>query len=191
MTVYRALKESEVRPGQFVAITGAAGGLGSFALQFAKAMGMRVIALDLGAEKKQHCLDLGAEYYVDATQPNIIDQIVALTNGGPDGVVNIAPHPKPIEDAILYVKKTGTIVLVGLPDKGKFTADIFTVVLKAIKLKGTILGTRQDFEEAMMFLSRGLINIPIEIRGLSELAEILPRLDKAEIKGRVVLDTSK
>ncbi|KAE9548419.1 hypothetical protein FO519_008371 [Halicephalobus sp. NKZ332] len=191
VTVYRALKESSVRPGQFVVITGAAGGLGSFGLQFARAMGMRVIAVDLGEEKRQHCLDLGAEYFVDAARTDLIEKIVSLTNGGPHGVVNIAPHPKPIEDALIYVKKTGTIVLIGLPEKGKFTADIYTVVLRGIHLKGMILGTREDFEEAMGFLSRGLINIPVEVKGLSELPEILSKLEKGEIKGRVVLDTSK
>ncbi|KAE9548418.1 hypothetical protein FO519_008370 [Halicephalobus sp. NKZ332] len=191
VTVYRALKESSVKPGQFVVITGAAGGLGSCGLQFARAMGMRVIAVDLGEEKRQHCLDLGAEHFVDATQADFTEQIVSLTNGGPHGVVNIAPDPKSFEDALVYVRKTGTIVLTGLPEKGKFTADIYAVVMRGIHLKGMILGTREDFEEAMGFLSRGLINIPVEVKGLSELPEILSKLDKGEIKGRVILDTSK
>jgi propanol-preferring alcohol dehydrogenase len=61
ITVYKGLKESGVRPGQTVAIVGAGGGLGSLAQQYAKAMGVRVIAVDGGDEKKAMCEQLGTE----------------------------------------------------------------------------------------------------------------------------------
>jgi propanol-preferring alcohol dehydrogenase len=61
ITVYKGLKESGVRPGQTVAIVGAGGGLGSLAQQYAKAMGLRTIAIDAGDEKKAMCEQLGAE----------------------------------------------------------------------------------------------------------------------------------
>lgn len=61
ITVYKGLKESGARPGQTVAIVGAGGGLGSLAQQYAKAMGLRVIAIDGGDEKRAECESLGAE----------------------------------------------------------------------------------------------------------------------------------
>lgn len=61
ITVYKGLKESGVRPGQTVAIVGAGGGLGSLALQYAKAMGIHTVAIDGGEEKRKMCLELGAE----------------------------------------------------------------------------------------------------------------------------------
>jgi Zn-dependent alcohol dehydrogenases len=61
ITVYKGLKESGVRPGQTVAIVGAGGGLGSLGTQYAKAMGLRVIAIDGGEDKKAMCEQLGAE----------------------------------------------------------------------------------------------------------------------------------
>ena len=61
ITVYKGLKESGARPGQTVAIVGAGGGLGSLAIQYAKAMGLRVIGVDGGDEKKAMCSKLGAE----------------------------------------------------------------------------------------------------------------------------------
>lgn len=63
ITVYKGLKESGARPGQTVAIVGAGGGLGSLAQQYAKAMGLRIIAIDGGEEKKAMCEQLGAEVY--------------------------------------------------------------------------------------------------------------------------------
>ena len=64
VTVYRAIRETNIYAGQVVAITGAGGGLGSLAIQYAKAMGLRVMAIDMG-EKEQHCRKLGAEFFVD------------------------------------------------------------------------------------------------------------------------------
>lgn len=61
VTVYKGLKESEARPGQVVAIVGAGGGLGTLAIQYAKAMGLRVIGIDGGDEKRQVCEQLGCE----------------------------------------------------------------------------------------------------------------------------------
>lgn len=61
VTVYKGLKESGVRAGQTVAIVGAGGGLGSLALQYASALGLEVIAIDGGEEKKSMCTSLGAK----------------------------------------------------------------------------------------------------------------------------------
>lgn len=61
ITVYKGIKESGARPGQCIAIVGAGGGLGSLALQYAKAMGLRVVAIDGGEEKRAMCQQLGAE----------------------------------------------------------------------------------------------------------------------------------
>ena len=189
--MYRALKESEVKPGQFVVITGAAGGLGSFALQFAKAMGMRIIAVDLGAEKKQHCLDLGAEYFVNATESNVIEQIVGFTNGGPHGVVHVATATKPVSDSILYVRKRGTVVVVGLPRNPVLDINIMILVAKAITLKGSILGNRKDMDEAIEFFARGVINVPVKVMGLSDVPEILKMLHENKVTGRIVVDPKK
>merc|ERR1712183_1096495 len=74
ITVYKGLKESGASPGQSVAIVGAGGGLGSLAQQYAKAMGLQVIAIDTGDEKKKMCMEqLGASAFVDfGTSKNVI-----------------------------------------------------------------------------------------------------------------------
>ena len=186
------MKETNTRPGQFVAINGAGGGLGSFGLQFAKAMGLRAIAIDFGQVKQDHCLRQGAEFFIDAQNQNVVEEMLKITNGcGPHGVINVAPSAKPLEDALVYVRKTGTIVIVGLPDDGKFTVDTNLMVFKGVTIKGNLLGSREDMDEVLQFLARGLIDIPIEIVGLSELPTAIQRLDNCQVKGRIVLDTSK
>lgn len=66
MTVYKALRELNIRPGQIVAISGAGDGLGALAIQYAKAMKLRVLAIDT-KEKESHCRYLGTNFFVDSS----------------------------------------------------------------------------------------------------------------------------
>lgn len=102
ITVYKGLKESGARPGQSVAIVGAGGGLGSLACQYAKAMGLRVIAIDGGDEKRKMCLEqLGAEEFVDFGDGKVVDEVKASTADGlgPHAVLLLAVSEKPFQQA--------------------------------------------------------------------------------------------
>lgn len=99
----RGLKESGARPGQTVAIVGAGGGLGSFAQQYAKAMGLRVIAIDSGEEKRKMCLEqLGAAEFVDfAKSSDVVADVKKATEDGlgPHAVILVAVQEKPFQQA--------------------------------------------------------------------------------------------
>lgn len=102
ITVYKGLKESGARPGQTVAVVGAGGGLGSLACQYAKAMGLRVIAIDAGDEKKKMTKELGAEAFVDfSTSQNVVKDVQAATADGlgPHAVLLVAVNEKPFQQA--------------------------------------------------------------------------------------------
>ena len=102
ITVYKGLKESGARAGQVVAIVGAGGGLGSLACQYANAMGLRVIAIDAGDEKKEMTSKLGAEAFVDfASSQNVVKDVQAATPDGlgPHAVLLVAVNEKPFQQA--------------------------------------------------------------------------------------------
>lgn len=102
ITVYKGLKESGLRPGQSVAIVGAGGGLGSLACQYAKAMGLRVIAIDGGDEKRSMCIEqLGAEKFVDFGHGKVVEEVKAATQDGlgPHAVLLLAVSEKPFQQA--------------------------------------------------------------------------------------------
>eukprot|EP01035_Chromulina_nebulosa_P022769 gene22769-29480_t len=65
VTSYKGIKETETKAGNFLCIVGAAGGLGHLAVQYGKAMGLRVIAVDLGQDRIDYCKSLGAEFGID------------------------------------------------------------------------------------------------------------------------------
>lgn len=195
ITVYKALKESGVRPGQYVTIIGAGGGLGSMALQYAKAMGVHTIAIDGGEEKRKMCIDqLGATAFVDfSTSKNLVADVKKATADGlgPHAVIVLAVSEKPFQQASEYVRSRGTIVCVGLPANAYLKAPVFDTVTKMVTIKGSYVGNRQDTAEAIDFFQRGLIKAPFKTVGLSELQDVYKMMEQGQIAGRYVVDTSK
>jgi len=194
ITVYKGLKESGVRPGQTVAIVGAGGGLGSMACQYAKAMGVQVIAIDGGEEKRALTSQLGAETYVDYIRSeNLVRDIKAATEDGlgPHAVLLVAASERPFQQATEYVRPRGTVVVMGLPASAYLRASVFESVIKMISIKGSYVGNRRDTAEAIEFFRRGCIKVSYKTCGLSELQKVYDLMEKGKIAGRYVLDTSK
>ncbi|KAJ5323950.1 hypothetical protein N7476_002550 [Penicillium atrosanguineum] len=191
ITVYKGLKESCARPGQTVAIVGAGGGLGSLAQQYAKAMGLRVIAIDGGDEKRSMCESLGAETFVDFTKSKdlVADVKAATPEGlGAHAVILLAASEKPFQQAVDYARPRGVIVAIGLPAHAFLKAPVFDSVVKMINIKGSYVGNRQDGVEAVDFFARGLIKAPFKTVPLEKLPEVFELMEQDKIAGRYVLE---
>ena len=185
VTVYKGLKRTEVRPGQWVVISGI-GGLGHIAVQYAVAMGMRVIAVDVADDKLALAKKHGAEITVNAFAVDPAEEIQAKT-GGAHGVLVTAVHPAAFRQAIDMTRRGGTIVFNGLPP-GEFPAPIFDIVLKGLTIRGSIVGTRQDMEEALEFYAAGKIKPTYSKRPLGDINAIFDEMEHGKIEGRVVIE---
>lgn len=165
------------------------------AQQYAKAMGLRVCAIDTGDEKKEMSLNkLGADSFIDfAKSQDVVKDVKAASPDGlgPHAVLLVAVSEKPFQQAADYVRPRGSIVCIGLPAGAFLKAPVFDSVIKMITIKGSYVGNRQDTAEAIDFFRRGLINAPFKLAGLSELQSVYDKMKKGEIAGRYVLDTSK
>lgn len=188
VTTYKGIKETEARPGEWLAISGV-GGLGHVAIQYATAMGLRVVALDVSEEKLSLARQLGAELAIDATSANAIEQVVDLTKGGAQGVLVTAVSPAAFSQALGMVRRKGTVSLVGLPP-GNFPVPIFDVVLKRITIRGSIVGTRKDLAEAVQFAAAGKVKAHVHRARLEDINEVFANLKAGKVDGRVVLDLS-
>jgi len=184
VTVYKGLKMTEARPGQWVVISGI-GGLGHIAVQYARAMGLRVVAVDVADDKLALATRHGAELTVNAMDEDPVEVIQRVT-GGAHGVLVTAVHPKAFGQAIGMARRGGTIVFNGLPP-GDFPAPIFEIVLKGLTVRGSIVGTRQDMEEALEFYARGEIHPTVSTRGLDEINTVFDEMKHGQIDGRVVI----
>jgi propanol-preferring alcohol dehydrogenase len=184
VTVYKGLKMTEAKPGQWVVISGI-GGLGHIAVQYARAMGLRVAAVDIADDKLSLAKKYGAEVVVNALEADPSEAIVQQT-GGAHGVLVTAVHPSAFGQAIHMTRRGGTIVFNGLP-AGDFPASIFEIVLKGLTVRGSIVGTRQDMQEALDFYARGEIHARVATRELSEINSVFAEMKQGKIDGRVVI----
>ncbi len=184
VTTYKGLKETNTRPGEWVVISGI-GGLGHVALQYARAMGLHVAAVDVAEDKLALARELGAEIALNATTTNPADELQRLI-GGAHGVLVTAAAPVAFHQGIGMLRRGGTCVLLGLPP-GDFATPIFDVVLKRLTIRGSIVGTRKDLQEALQFAAEGKVRATIETQPLEAINTVFERLRHGAVQGRVVL----
>ncbi|PTM94182.1 alcohol dehydrogenase AdhP [Mycoplana dimorpha] len=185
VTVYKGLKETEVRPGEWVAISGV-GGLGHMAVQYAKAMGMNVVAADIFDDKLALAKQLGADVTVNGTADDAVAQVQKATSGGVHGALVTAVSPAAMEQAYGFMRSKGTMVLVGLPP-GRIALPVFETVLKRLTVRGSIVGTRQDLEESLQFAAEGKVASHFSWEALESINDIFRRMEEGKIDGRIVM----
>ena len=185
VTVYKGLKVTDTSPGDWVVISGV-GGLGHMAVQYAKAMGLNVAAVDVDEDKLRLARQLGALVTVNAATT---DPVAYLKKeiGGAHGALVTAVSPKAFEQAIGMVRRGGTVSLNGLPP-GQFPLDIFGMVLNGITVRGSIVGTRLDLQESLDFAAMGKVKATVASDRLENINDIFARMHKGQIEGRIVLD---
>jgi propanol-preferring alcohol dehydrogenase len=186
ITTYKGIKETQAKPGQWVAISGC-GGLGHLAIQYAKAMGLQVCGIDVDDAKLALATKVGADFVVNAKHGDAIAKVKAGTGGGAHGVLITAPSLPAFNQGVEMTRKHGTCVLVGLPP-GEFPVPLFDVVANCITIRGSFVGNRQDMAEALAFAARGQVKADIELQPLSAINDVFDRLVHGKVAGRVVLN---
>ncbi|PZT99132.1 alcohol dehydrogenase AdhP [Brevundimonas sp.] len=187
VTVYKGLKMTETKPGDWVVISGI-GGLGHVAVQYAKAMGMNVAAVDVDDAKLDLARRLGATVTVNAkTSNDPAAEIKAQTDGGAQGVLVTAVSPKAFEQAVNMTARGATVALNGLPP-GDFPLSIFDMVLNGTTVRGSIVGTRLDLQEALQFAADEKVRATVSVEPLENINDIFQRMHKGQIEGRIVMN---
>lgn len=115
-TIYCSLKESGLKPGDWAVFPGAGGGVGHMGVQLAKAMGMRVVGVDGGDEKKELCMKLGCEAFVDFTKvKDVAEEVVKICDGrGAHGIFVTATSGSAYASAPMMARIGGKIMCIGL-----------------------------------------------------------------------------
>jgi propanol-preferring alcohol dehydrogenase len=170
VTTYKGIKETEAKPGEWIAISGC-GGLGHLAIQYAKAMGLFVCAIDIDDAKLAHARQVGADAVINAKAGDPAAAVKKKTGGGAHGVLITAP-------SLIAFKQ-------GVP------APLFDVVANCITIRGSFVGTRHDMAEALAFATEGKVKADIELQPLSAINQIFNRLEHGDVASRVVLDFAR
>ncbi|CAK7022646.1 alcohol dehydrogenase AdhP [Kerstersia gyiorum] len=185
VTVYKGLKMTDTKAGQWVAISGI-GGLGHVAVQYARAMGLNVAAVDVDDEKLELARKLGATVTVNARNTDPAAYLKREV-GGVHGALVTAVSPIAFQQAMGMTRRGGTIALNGLPP-GEFSLSIFDMVLNGTTVRGSIVGTRLDLQEALDFAGEGKVKATVASDRLENVNDVFDRMRNGKINGRVVLD---
>lgn len=200
-TAYHALRSiARVRPGQWVVVLGAAGGVGSAAADLARHLGARVVAAASGPEKLALCRTRGAEHALDYTQPGLKTRIKECTEGGADIVLDPVGGPY-AEQALRGMRRGGTFVTLGYASGDIPAIPLNLVLLKGVTIRGLEVRTfaqdapeesRRDMAELLALFAEGQIAPHIGARfPLESVGAALRLVAGRSALGKVVIDVSE
>ena len=200
-TAYDALRmTAAVRAGETVLVLGAAGGVGSAAVELAKVLGARVIAAASSEAKLEACRQLGADAVVDYTAPGFKERVKALARSGVDVVIDPVGGPYS-EPALRAMAVGGRFVVVGFASKEIPRIPLNLVLLKGVEIRAYDAAkvwqhrpdeTRRNRDELLALLAAGRIRPLIsEVFPLADTASALRAVYDRRAIGKVVVEPSR
>lgn len=183
VTTFKAVKVSAIQPGETAVVFGI-GGLGHLAVQYARLMGGKVIAVDIEDAKLDLARELGADYVVNARQSDPVQAIRDL--GGADVAVSLATSPRAFEQAFTALRRGGRMVCVALPADGMMSVPIFDTVLCGKSIIGSIVGTRKDLADVFALHAAGRTRVIAEARRLEDVNACIDDVLASRVPARLV-----
>ncbi|KAF2166918.1 hypothetical protein M409DRAFT_54683 [Zasmidium cellare ATCC 36951] len=186
ITVYSPLKANGAGPGKRVGIVGV-GGLGHFAVLFAKALGAdEVVGISRKKTKEPEVLNLGADRYIATDDDKDWDKNNARSL---DLIICTASSAKmPMDGYLKLLAVGGTLIQVGAPDGGELPPiNAFTLIFGGIKVGGSAIGTPREIEEMLKLAEEKKIHPWIEKRSMKEANQTILDLEAGKPRYRYVL----
>ncbi|WP_338448487.1 zinc-dependent alcohol dehydrogenase family protein [Niallia oryzisoli] len=194
MTAFHGLvDQAKVKPGEWVAIHGA-GGLGLSLVHIAKAIGARVIAVDINDEPLELAMEFGADITINGRYRDAVAEIMEITDGGAHVAVDALGVAATCQNAINSLRKRGRHLQLGLTskdEKGKIELPIDLIVVKELELIGSANMPVSRFPDMMRMVESGMLQPEKMITrtvGLEEAADILVDMGEFKTPGITVLN---
>ncbi|KAL4751714.1 hypothetical protein BDW72DRAFT_89316 [Aspergillus terricola var. indicus] len=189
IAMYSSILKTKTRPGDWIVLPGAGGGLGHMGIQIAVKKGLRVIAIDSGEEKQKLCLSLGATAFLDYKTDDVESVVKQLTSGlGAHAVICTANGEAAYEQSIRLLRRLGVLVCVGIPNVPfRLPATPFDMIVKGLTIVGNSAGTAEEVEELMEMAVTGEVKAHIECFEFDQIDDVIERLGRSEIEGRAVM----
>ncbi|KAL4797081.1 alcohol dehydrogenase [Aspergillus venezuelensis] len=189
IAMYSSIIKTKTRPGDWIVLPGAGGGLGHMGVQIAVKKGLKVIAIDSGSKKKSLCLTLGATAFLDYKTDDVESAVLNLTSGlGAHAVICTANGEAAYEQSLRLLRRLGVLVCVGIPNiPFRLPATPFDMIVKGLTIVGNSAGTAKEMEELMGMAVKGEVKAHIECFEFEQIDEVIQRLGRSEIEGRAVM----
>jgi len=188
LTAYHAISGvGKLQKDESFFIWGGSGGLGTLAIQIAKAMGCKVFTTCGQDSKKAKLLELGADYVFNHHTDDIPALLKEITPFGVDAVLDYV-GPATFAQSFNMVKKGGRIMLCGILTGRETNISLHLTYLKHISIHGIYLGTKQELKELVDLAGQGKFNSNIsEVLPLAQATEAHRLLESGKLIGKIVL----
>lgn len=183
LATFNALRKCGAEAGDLVAIFGI-GGLGHMALQYARRIGFKVVAISRGDEKAADSLALGAHVYIDSDRENAAERLKSL--GGAHAIVSIVPDAGAVNKVIAGLVPRGRLVLLN-PTREPLNLPPASLIGGERGVIGSITGTPFDSEKTLNFSVLAAVRPRIEVMPLAQANEALQRMKSGGARYRMVL----
>jgi 2-desacetyl-2-hydroxyethyl bacteriochlorophyllide A dehydrogenase len=185
ITTFNALRESDARPGDVVAILGI-GGLGHLGVQYARRMGFETVAIARGTDKEAQAKALGAHHYIDSTATDVAKALQAL--GGAKVILATVTAADAMSAAVGGLAPRGTLIVVGA-SMDPIQVSPMAIIPGSTAVAGHASGTSKDSEDTLRFSALQQVRPTIELVPLEQAAEGYARMMANEARFRIVLTT--
>ncbi|SDX42257.1 zinc-binding dehydrogenase [Salimicrobium album] len=162
LTGWHMVNQIQAKPGETVVVTGATGGVGSLNVQIAaNVFGAKVIAIVGDLDAEQRMKELGASFVFSYKSESLATDILEANGGPVDAVLDVVGDAL-FDVSLEVLKKGGKFCISGSAGGQKTNFDFRTLYLKHITMYGSVLGTRQEFEQMLKAISERKIRPVIE-----------------------------
>jgi D-arabinose 1-dehydrogenase-like Zn-dependent alcohol dehydrogenase len=183
-TVFNAIKSANLKPGNTVAVQGL-GGLGHMAVQFARKLGYRVIAISRGSDKEKSVRALGAHEFIDATAG---DPGEALKNlGYADLVLTTAMETAAMTPLIKGIGIFGKLMILSFPQSGQITLDSNEMIMRSISVQSWSVGNCFDCEKTVAFAHQQNLESAVETYPLAKAQDAFDAMLSGKVRYRAVI----
>lgn len=183
VTTYNALRHSEAKPGDVVAIQGI-GGLGHLAIQFSNKMGFKTVAISRGNDKESLAQQLGAHVYIDSEQADPAKALMQL--GGAKVILSTVTSGKAMSPLIDGLGRDGQLIVIGVGSDPIEVTPLQLIVLKR-HIQGWAAGNAADSEDTLNFCVLTGIRPMIEKFPIDQVQEAYDKMLSEKARFRVVL----
>ncbi|KIV84201.1 hypothetical protein PV11_06169 [Exophiala sideris] len=185
ITAFHGVDSCDLKPGQWMAIVGC-GGLGQMGIRFAKAMGLKVVGIDINDEVLAEAKENGADVTINSRQPDFDEHVKNLTRDGADAAVVFSAAQAAYDSATKILKIGGILMVIGLPAKPlQFSA--LDLMRKLYQIRSESTGPPQQMPRAVEFISKHEIKPKVELYKLDQIHEMMDLMKSGKSKTRMAV----
>lgn len=188
-TVWRAVLQTELKAGEWVCFVGSGGGLGHLGVQFAKALGLKVIGIDARDEGLGLTKEYGADVVVDARKgkEEAVKAVREVTGGmGADATVNLSDASSAAGLACAVTKMHGLMVQIAQPDN--IEIPFSEIIFRDIRVRGSLICSPEESKSMLKCIAEHGVTVKTNpFYGLDKIEDLVSMVHGGKIQGKAII----